>query len=355
MNPGPAVAGRPASWPRRRIVLAALGGCAVGMARAQDFVPRRAPPATENAFVRFAALPLGGALEWRRHWDLILAALGAALQRPVSSVSVASEESLARAVSRDQVDVAFLTGRLALDAVLVRRLRGVAQLACDAADAPRALLLARRSGMPADLEALLAQAPRWRIARGDERSLTGFVVPQAELLLPRGLPIETAFRDERVGSDQDNLLALANGDVDLAASDSMHWASFAQQFPNEAARLRGVWQSAPVPAPMLLVREDAPESWKARTQAFFADAAGRPDTPAWRAAWAALQMPRGFVPADNRALLPVAQRVLDLGRQRAANAQWVTEEARQVRLNRLAQAHARQADWLRTSAATLRP
>ncbi|RYF83248.1 MAG: phosphate/phosphite/phosphonate ABC transporter substrate-binding protein [Comamonadaceae bacterium] len=325
------------------------------MVGAQPFVPRRLPPTTDSAFVRFAALPLGGALEWRRHWDLILATLGGVLQRPVSSVSVASEESLARALAREQVDVAFLTGRLALDAVLARRMRVVAQMACDAADAPRALLLARRADMPAELDALLAQPARWRIARGDERSLTGFVVPQAQLLLPRGLPVETAFRDERVSNHQDNLLALANGDVDLATNDSMHLACFAQQFPNEAARLRSVWQSAPVPAPMLLVREDAPEMWMHQTQAFFAETGTRPDNPAWRAAWSALQMPRGFVPADNRALLPVADLVLELGHQRARGAQWVSEDARQTRLRHLGQVHARQLDLLRTSVAHQRP
>ena len=342
--------GPPACARRRQCLLAALAACATVPAGAQGFVPRR-PAAAEFAFVRFAALPLGGAVEWRRHWDTLLAALGAAQQRPVSSVSVANEEALARAIARDQVDVAFLSGRLALEAVTERHLRVVAQMACEPGEAPQALLLVRRApGVPTELEPLLAQAARWRMARGDERSLSGFVVPQAQLLLPRGLPLETAFRDERVGSHQDNLLALANGDVDLATCDSMHLASFTQQFPHEAARLHTVWRSSPVPAPLMLVREDAAESWKAQVRDFFVRAGSPAGAEPWRVALQALQMPHGFRAADNRALLPIAQLVLDLGRQRAAVGQWVSEAARESRLNRLRQTHARQSALLQATA-----
>lgn len=342
--------GPPACAQRRQFLLAALAGCAGTAAIAQDFVPRRRA-AAESAFVRFAALPLGGAVEWRRHWDTLLAALGAAQQRPVSSVSVANEEALARTIARDQIDVAFLTGWLALEAVTERHLRVVAQMACDPGEAPQALLLVRRApGLPTELEPLLAQAARWRLARGDERSLSGFVVPQAQLLLPRGLPMETAFRDERVGSHQDNLLALANGDVELATSDSMHFASFVQQFPKEATRLHTVWRSSPMPAPLMLVREDAAEVWQAQVRDFFVRAGSPAGDVEWRTALQALQMPRGFRAADNRALLPVAQLVLDLGRQRAAVGQWVNEAARESRLTRLSQTHARQSALLQASA-----
>ncbi|WP_225782361.1 phosphate/phosphite/phosphonate ABC transporter substrate-binding protein [Xenophilus sp. Marseille-Q4582] len=349
MTPGAAPSSSAGGRRRLLLLLGLLAGWAPARVGAQpEWVPRRRA-ASETAFVRFAALPVGGAVEWRRHWDTLLAALGARVQRPVSSVSVAGEEALARAIARDQVDVAFLGGRLALDAVSERRLRVVAQMACEPAEAPQALLLTRRApGLPSELDALLSQAARWRLARGEERSLSGFVVPQAQLLLPRGLPMETAFRDERVGSPQETLLALANGDVDLATADSLHFASFAQQFPLEAARLRVVWRSAPIPAPLLLVREEATKAWKAQVRDFFVRVGEPAAPPEWRAALNALQMPRGFRAADNRALLPVAQLVLELGRQRAAAAQWVSEAAREARLHKLAQAHARQVTLLQS-------
>ena len=351
--------------PRRRLVLAALAGWAWGGAgaqqgarqaqdvdmaqeTAQDIAAPRRRSGAEFPFVRFAGLPVGGAVEWRRHWDVLLAALGAELQRPVSSLPVTGEEALARILAREQIDVAFLGGRLALDAVTGRRLRVVAQMACEPDQAPRALLLAGpAAGPPAGLEALLAEAARWRLARGDVRSLSSFIVPQAQLLLPRGLPMETAFRDERVGRHQDNLLALANGDVDLATASSLHLASFAQQFPAEAARLRVVWRSAPLPPPLLLVSESAQAAWKARVRDFFLRVGGPEGAPPWRAALAALQMPDGFGAADNRALLPVAQLVADLGRERAAAGRWVNEAARQARLDRLAREHAQRQALLR--------
>ncbi|MDA7418749.1 PhnD/SsuA/transferrin family substrate-binding protein [Xenophilus arseniciresistens] len=333
----------PIAAQRRALLLAALAAGLFGMNRApaQTFEPRRRR-VHESGFVRFAALPVGGAVDWRRHWDVLLAALGAALQWPVSGVAVLSQEMLARSIEREQVDVAFLAGPLALEAVVSGRMEVVAQMRAEPLGAPHALLLARRTDMPADLEELLAQPERWRIARGEERSLTGFLIPQTRLMLPRRLPLETGFMDERIGSAQDNLLALANGDVDLCTTGSMHLASFAQQFPQEAARLRVVWQSEPVPRPVVLVRSDAPEPWKAQVRDFFLQV-GEPTAPSpWRFALAALHMPQGFGPADNRVLLPVAQLALELGRLRAQGAQWVSEAARQARLERLAQTYARQ-------------
>lgn len=334
----------PIAAQRRALLLGLLaaGLCGMGMpaARAQSFEPRRRR-VHESGFVRFAALPVGGAVDWRRHWDVLFAALGAALQWPVSGVAVLSQEMLARSIEREQVDVAFLAGPLALEAVVSGRMEVVAQMRAEPLAGPQALLLAR-TDMPPDLEELLAQPERWRIARGEDRSLTGFLVPQAQLMLPRRLPLETAFMDERIGSAQDNLLALANGDVDLCTTGSMHLASFAQQFPQEAARLRVVWQSEPVPRPVVLVRSDAPEPWKAQVRDFFLQV-GEPTAPSpWQFALAALHMPQGFGPADNRVLLPVAQLALELGRLRAQGAQWVSEAARQARLERLAQTYARQ-------------
>jgi len=342
----------PIAAQRRALMLGALGAslCAVNGALAQAFEPRRRR-VHEADFVRFAALPVGGAVDWRRHWDVLLAALGAALQWPVSGVAVVSQEMLARSIAREQVDVAFLTGQLALDAVVAGHMEVVAQMRVEPLHAPQALLLARSADMPGELEALLAQPERWRIARGEERSLTGFLVPQTQLMLPRRLPVETAFLDERVGSAQDNLLALANGDVDLCAAGSMHFASFIQQFPQEAARLRVVWQSAPVPLPVVLVRSDAPDAWKAQVREFFLQVGAASAPSPWRFALAALHMPLGFEPADNRALLPVAHLALELGQLRAQVAQWTSEAARQARMQRLAKTHAHQLHVLQAQGA----
>ena len=93
-----------------------------------------AAPAAD-APVRFGILPLGGAFESRSDWDPLLAELSRAIQRPVSVLSVNSYEALEQAIQRGEVDMAFLSGKMALDAVSQKRmkveLRGVAMRAKD--------------------------------------------------------------------------------------------------------------------------------------------------------------------------------------------------------------------------------
>jgi phosphonate transport system substrate-binding protein len=96
--------------------------------------------------VRFGILPLGGAFESRSDWDPLLAELSRAINRPVSVLSVNSYEALEQAIQRDEVDMAFLSGKMALDAVTQRRMKVVAQVVRhDGLPGYRALLLARKT------------------------------------------------------------------------------------------------------------------------------------------------------------------------------------------------------------------
>ena len=78
--------------------------------------------------VRFGILPLGGAFESRNDWDPLLADLSKAIVRPVAVLSVTSYDALEQAIQRNEVDMAFLSGKMALDAVTLRQMKVVAQV-----------------------------------------------------------------------------------------------------------------------------------------------------------------------------------------------------------------------------------
>jgi phosphonate transport system substrate-binding protein len=61
--------------------------------------------------LRFGILPLGGAFESRNDWEPLLADMSRAIGRPVTMLSVTSYEALEQAIQRDQVDMAFLSGK----------------------------------------------------------------------------------------------------------------------------------------------------------------------------------------------------------------------------------------------------
>jgi phosphonate transport system substrate-binding protein len=295
--------------------------------------------------VRFGILPLGGAFESRNDWVPLLADMSRVLGRPVTVLSVTSYEALERAIERDEVDMAFLSGKMALDTVTERRMKVVAQVTRhDGLPGYRALLLTRKTGAPTTLNEVLADPDRWRLARGESRSVSGFIVPQLQLFLPNHIEMETRFRSEVVGTHQATALAVSNGEADVATNNTADFERFTLQFPVEAQRLQTVWQSDLIPHAQIVVRREYPPEFQRRVQAFLVDYAKTkgPRGDSERATLKALHDLAGFVPADNASLLPAARLAYQLARQNALTAQWVNEAAKQARLQRIESAYAQQ-------------
>ena len=303
--------------------------------------------------LRFGILPLGGAFESRNDWEPLLADMSRAIGRPVTMLSVTSYEALEQAIQRDQVDMAFLSGKMALDAVTLRRMKVVAQVTRhDGLPGYRALLLARKTGPYSSLKGLLAEPQKWRLARGESRSVSGFIVPQLQLFLPNHIAMETRFRSELVGTHQVTALAVANGEADVATNNTADFERFRLQFPAEADRLQVIWESELIPHAQIVMRRDYGPAFQKQVQAFLVDYARgkgpRGDTE--RAVLKSLHDLAGFVAADNNSLMPAAKLAYQLARQSAMTSQWVNEAARQARLQRIETTYADQQAALREGA-----
>ena len=332
--------GARALWRALFGLLLALGCQAEAWAQ----VGSAAPP------LRFGILPLGGAFESRNDWDPVLADLSRAVGRPVSVLSVTSYEALEQAIQRNEVDMAFLSGRMALDAVTQRGMRVVAQVTRhDGLPGYRALLLTRKTGPFTTLKGLLAEPERWRLARGESWSVSGFIVPQLQLFLPNHIAMETRFLSEVVGTHQFTALAVANGEADVATNNSADFERFRQQFPSEAGRLQVIWESELIPHAQIVVRRDDPPEFRRKVQAFLVDYARSkgPRGDAERGYLKGLHDLAGFVAADNSSLMPAATLAYQLARQNANTAQWVNDAARQARLQRIESSYAEQREALR--------
>ncbi|PZQ74990.1 MAG: phosphate/phosphite/phosphonate ABC transporter substrate-binding protein [Variovorax paradoxus] len=315
-------------------------------------LPLAAAAQTAGMPVRFGILPLGGAFESRNDWDPLLADLSKAIGRPVAVLSVTSYDALEQAIQRNEVDMAFLSGKMALDAVTLRQMKVVAQVTRhDGLPGYRALLLARKGGPIASLDAVLGDPDRWRLARGESRSVSGFIVPQLQLFLPNRIVMETRFRSEVVGTHQMTALAVANGEADVATNNTADFERFKLQFPAEAARLQVIWESELIPHAQIVVRRDYPPEFQQRVQGFltgYAKARG-PKGDAERAVLKSLHDLAGFLPADNTSLVPAAKLAYQLARQNALTGQFVNEAARQARLQRIEATYADQLAALRDS------
>lgn len=307
-----------------------------------------APPAIGRA-LRFGVLPIGGTLDSRNDWAPLLADLERSLKHPVTMLSANSYEALAGAIARDEVDMAFLSGRMALEAVTRRGMRVVAQVTRhDGLPGYRAILLARAQGPRSTLDELMADPDSWRLARGEKQSLSGFIVPQLEFFAPHQIAMETRFASEIVGTHQRIALAVANGEADLATSNTADFERFTLQFPVEAARLHVLWASELIPHGQIVVRSSFDARLRMAVQDFLAGY-GRGESELadrQRRVLKALHDLAGFLAADNRSLLGAARIAYRHARQQALEAQWINEAARQARLDRIEAEYAAQVKLL---------
>ena len=76
--------------------------------------------------IRFGILPIGSAAESREQWRPLLADLEKRLGHPITTVSVSSYAGLSGAIGDQRVDIAFLSGRLAVEAVLRQHMQSEA-------------------------------------------------------------------------------------------------------------------------------------------------------------------------------------------------------------------------------------
>jgi phosphonate transport system substrate-binding protein len=316
-------------WPGIAPVLLALGLLCAGSALAAGKDPAAAAP------IRFGILPIGSAAESLEQWRPLLEDLQKRLGRPVTTVSVGSYAALSDAIGAQRVDVAFLSGKLAVEAVSHQHMQVFAQFVRkDGATGNVAMLVARTDSSIHSLHDLLVTPGHWRYARSEHLSVTGYTAPEAYVFAPHGLNSDTFFASVRVGDHQSNLLAVVNREVDVTSSNNPDMDLFRRNFPQEAAQLRVIWRSSLIPSGVLVLRDGMSASVRQQlTDFLLAYGKDTGDTGAReRARLARIPDLGGFAPESNHVLQPFVDMQYTLLRQQAEHGQWVSPQARQARL-----------------------
>ncbi|MDF4002193.1 phosphate/phosphite/phosphonate ABC transporter substrate-binding protein [Luteibacter sahnii] len=300
-----------------------------------------------GAPMTFGILPIGGPAESLEAWRPLIDDLSASLARPVRPLSVSSYEGIAQAIGEQRVDIAFLSGRLALEAVTRHNMRVIAQLTRgDGSLGYRAVLLTGADSRIRTLDQMLAHPGQWRYARGEALSASGYLVPETQVFAARGLDSDTFFKSVRVDNHQNNALAVANGEADVATNNSADLERFQQRFPEPYARLHVLWTSSLIPHAVIVVRRDLPPAWQDRIAAFITRYGKGKDATRELANLKRIHDISGFAPATDTVLTPFADIEYSLDMRRASTAQWVSDAARQARMRKLRDAHERLVAYL---------
>lgn len=295
----------------------------------------------DTGALTFGILPIGGPSESLVAWRPMLDDMSAALHRPVHSISVSTYEGLAEAIAEERVDVAFVSGRMALQAVTRDRMDVIAQLTRgDGSHGYYAVLLVLKDSPLHTLADLYAKPGHWRFARGEALSTSGYLVPETQLFASHKLDSDTFFATVKIDNHQNNALAVANGEVDVATNNTADLERFAKYFPDQYARLRVLWKSTLIPHAVIIVRRDLAPALRADITTFITHYAkdGR-NAAAELAKLKRIHDISGFAPASNAVLTPFADIDYRLDRRRALNVRWVSDAAMQARLQKIESAH----------------
>ena len=262
------------------------------------------------------------------------------LHLPVHSLSVSTYEGLGQAMAEERVDFAFVSGRLALDAVTQDHMQVIAQLArSNGSRGYYSVLLVAKDSPLRSIDDLFRQPGRLRYARGEVLSVSGYLVPETQLFANRRLDSDTFFTSVSVDNHQNNALAVANNEVDVATNNTADLERFSKRFPDQYAKLRVLWTSSLIPHAVIVIRSDLPADLRQRvTNALTTYAKGK-NASAELAKLQLIHDISGFTPAGNETLVPFADIEFNLERRRAYSAQWVSDAAMQARLRKIDAEH----------------
>jgi phosphonate transport system substrate-binding protein len=300
-----------------------------------------------NAPLTFGILPIGGPAESLEAWRPMLDDLSKAISRPVRAVSVTTYEGIAQAISEQRVDIAFLSGRLALDAVTQQNMQVIGQLTRgDGSKGYYAVLLVSADSRIRTVDQLLSKPGKWHFARGEALSVSGYLVPETQLFAAHELDSDTFFASVHIDNHQNNALAVANGEVDVATNNTADLERFKQHFPDQYGRLRLLWKSNLIPHAVIVIRNDLPLALRERVATFVTRYGKGKDGAHEEANLKLIHDISGFARADNAVLIPFSNIEYSLEKRRATSAQWVSEAAREARFHKIENDHTAQVHQL---------
>jgi phosphonate transport system substrate-binding protein len=252
-------------------------------------------------------------------WRPVLDDLSKRLGRPVQAVVLDDYAGVIWSMAADRVQIAWLGNKAAIEAVDRAGAEVVVQATTKYGTGYYAHLIARREAPWNGADDVLDHAGEIEFGIGDPNSTSGFTVPSYYLFASRGVDPAGAFKRLVHHNHEENFLAVATGQLDVATNNSSALGRYRERFPEQYKRIKIIWTSPRIPSDPVLVRSDLAPALKAAIRDFFVGYArpGKGKTRAEvrrEAANLAARKWVGFQESDNSQLAPI--RRLELYKKR---------------------------------------
>ncbi|WP_432719381.1 PhnD/SsuA/transferrin family substrate-binding protein [Jeongeupia wiesaeckerbachi] len=247
-------------------------------------------------------------------WQPIADDLARAVGQPVKIVAVKDDAELAHRFAAREIQIVRTNTGTALTLVEQGSGEIFARLALTGGVAEfRSLLLVRNDG-PADLDALLRDKQRWRLASGVPTSTAGYLIPAYHAFAKRNVLPEAFFREVKTGNAEDGFRALAEKRVDVAVCNSDDLEKLRETYPRDFKQMRVLWQSPSFSYDPLVLNKALPAATRTAITRFFLDygRSGANTAQEKTRLYYADQL-SGFLPSSNRQLREITDLQLYYG------------------------------------------
>lgn len=219
------------------------------------------PRAGWPAELRLGLVPSEGGTDVVETFRPLAEHLSKSLGIPVRAISASSYSGVEVAMANDQVELAYFGPKIYVEA----RLRSGAEplvIELNEQGEPfysSVLVTSASSGITS-----LDEARGRTLAFTDANSMSGYLMPLVYLVRDRGVKPEAYFsRVIYSGSHGASVLAVKNGDVDVAATNTLDLGRIYARGVVSSNDLRVLWTSEPIPGSVFACRGELPESLKA--------------------------------------------------------------------------------------------
>lgn len=240
-------------------------------------------------------------------WQPVLNDLSAAIGQPVKGWVSSDREAMLKKIQNNEIQVARLDNKLALDAVETGKSDVFASLIQSGnLKTYRSVMLVHKNSPIQNAEQLVDKPKQLRYASGKPSSTADFYVPHYHLFMKRNILPEQYFKQIRAGTAEQSFIALAKNQADVAVSNTFDLEQLKEKYPRDFAQMKIVWQSPEFTFDPLIIRRDVPASTKNKITQFFLNygRTGNNTALAKQRLYYADQL-AGFSAADNRSLRQV--------------------------------------------------
>ncbi len=202
-------------------------------------------------------------------WQPLLDDLETAIGIPVEPVFGSNYSVLVEAMSADQAQIGWFSALPAVQAIDRAHGEVIARTVdIEGKDSYVSTIIVKK-GSGITIEDVIACGKRFTFGIGDAQSTSGTLAPMTYFFAPRDIDPRACFSTVRSANHQANALAVANGLVDVATSNSVNTVFLRRQNPQVADQIEEIWQSPPIPESGIVIRSDLPADVKAKIRRFF--------------------------------------------------------------------------------------